>query len=130
MQTLKYMISMLFKCKDGFVLREDKIHYIKANKDGYALVYMRYAQEQPYAITLEDYALLVTVLLKDYEYQKFYMTSNGDVFSLEDIMIMGFDNEQNYHYVYIFDCKEENSDIFFIINEKDYNNILEICKNL
>ena len=42
----------------------------------------------------------------------------------------GFDNEQNYHYVYIFDCKEENSDIFFIINEKDYNNILEICKNL
>ena len=121
---------MLFRCKDGFVLREDKIHYIKANKDGYALVYMRYAQEQPYAITLEDYALLVTILLKDYEYQKFYMTSNGDVFSLEDIMIMGFDNEQNYHYVYIFDCKEENSDIFFIINEKDYNTILEICKNL
>ena len=78
------MISMLFKCKDGFVLREDKIHYIKANKDGYALVYMRYAQEQPYAITLEDYALLVTVLLKDYEYQKFYMTSNGDVFSLNN----------------------------------------------
>ena len=121
---------MLFKCKDGFVLREDKIHYIKASKDGYALVYMRYAQEQPYAITLEDYALLVTILLKDYEYQKFYMTSNGDVFSLKDIMIMGFDNAQNYHYVYIFDCKEENSDIFFIINEKDYNNILEICKNL
>ena len=91
---------------------------------------MRYAQEQPYAITLEDYALLVTVLLKDYEYQKFYMTSNGDVFSLNDIMIMGVDNEQNYYYVYIFDHKEENSDIFFIISEKDYNEILEICENL
>lgn len=126
MQNSKHIV-MLFKCKDGFVLREDKIHYIKANKDGYALVYMRYIQEQPYTITLEDYALLVATLLK--EYQNFYMTSNGDVFNLEDIMIMGFDNEQSYYYVYIFDCKEENSDIFFIINEKDYKEILKICKN-
>lgn len=118
---------MLFKCKDGFVLREDKIHYIRANKNGYALVYMRYVQEQPYTITLEDYTFLVAILLK--EYQNFYMTSNGDVFNLEDIMIMGFDDEQNYYYVYIFDCKEENSDIFFMINEKDYDKILEICKN-
>ena len=45
-------------------------------------------------------------------------------------MIMGFDDEQNYYYVYIFDYKEENSDIFFIISEKDYNEILKICKNL
>ena len=118
---------MLFKCKDGFVLREDKIHYIRANKNGYALVYMRYAQEQPYTITLEDYTFLVAILLK--EYQNFYMTSNGDVFNLEDIMIMGFDDEQNYYYVYIFDYKEENSDIFFIISEKDYDKILEICKD-
>lgn len=118
---------MLFRCKDGFVLREDKIHYIKANKAGYALVYMCYAQEQPYTITLEDYTLLVATLLK--ENQNFYMTSNGDVFNLYDIMIMGFDDEQNYYYVYIFDYKEENSDIFFIINEKDYKEILKICKN-
>ena len=121
---------MLFKCKDGFVLREEKIHYIKANKEGYALVYMRYGQEQPYTITLEDYTLLVTVLLSEYKAKNFYMTSNGDVFSLNDIMIMGVDNEQNYYYVYIFDYKEENSDIFFIISEKDYNEILEICENL
>ena len=119
---------MLFRCKDGFVLREDKIHYIKANKAGYALVYMCYVQEQPYTITLEDYTLLVATLLK--ENQNFYMTSNGDVFNLYDIMIMGFDDEQNYYYVYIFDYKEENSDIFFIISEKDYNEILKICKNL
>ena len=118
------MISMLFKCKDGFVLREDKIHYIRANKSGYALVYMRYDQEQPYTITLEDYTLLVAILLKDY--QNFYMTSKGDVFNLEDIMIMGFDNENNYYYAYIFDCKEESSDIFFVLTEEDYNKILEI----
>lgn len=121
------MISMLFKCKDGFVLREDKIHYIRANKSGYALVYMRYDQEQPYTITLEDYTLLVAILLKDY--QNFYMTSKGDVFNLEDIMIMGIDNEKNYYYVYIFNSKEENSDIFFVIEEKDYKRILTICKN-
>ena len=126
MQNSKHIV-MLFKCKDGFVLREDKIHYIKANKAGYALVYMCYEQEQPYTITLEDYTLLVATLLK--KYQNFYMTSNGDVFSLYDIMIMGFDNENNYYYVYIFDYKEENSDIFFIINEKDYKEILKICKN-
>lgn len=118
---------MLFKCKDGFVLREDKIHYIRANKDGYAFVYMRYNQEQPYTISLEDYTLLVATLLK--EYQNFYMTSNGDVFNIEDIMIMGYDNEQQCYYAYIFDNKEENSDIFFLISNKDYNNILEICRN-
>ena len=119
---------MLFKCKDGFVFREDKIHHIKANKKGYALVYMTYEQEEPYTITLSDYALLVAVLLK--EYQNFYMTSNGDVFNLEDIMMMGFDSEQNEYYVYIFDYKYESSDIFFIISKKDYGEILKICKNL
>lgn len=116
---------MLFRCKDNFVFREDKIHHIKANKDGYALVYMSYNQEEPYTITLEDYTLLVATLLK--EYQGFYMTSNGDVFNLDDIMIMGFDSEQNCYYVYIFDYEEKNSEIFFIINKKDYNSILKIC---
>lgn len=119
---------MLFKCKDGFVLREDKIHYIKANKNGYAMVYMRYNQEQPYTITLEDYTLLVAFLLK--EYIDFYMTSNGDVFSLMDIMMMGFDSEQNYYYVYIFNNKGEDSDRFFVINERDYQEILERCETL
>lgn len=116
---------MLFRCKDNFVFREDKIHHIKANKDGYALVYMSYNQEEPYTITLEDYTLLVATLLK--EYQGFYMTSNGDVFNLDDIMIMGFDSEQNCYYVYIFDYEEKNSEIFFIIDKKDYNSILKIC---
>ncbi len=116
---------MLFRCKDNFVFREDKVHHIKANKDGYALVYMSYNQEEPYTITLEDYTLLVATLLK--EYQGFYMTSNGDVFNLDDIMIMGFDSEQNCYYVYIFDYEEKNSEIFFIINKKDYNEILKIC---
>lgn len=119
---------MLFKCKDGFVFRDDKIHYIKADKNGYAFVYMSYEQEEPYTISLEDYTFIVATLLK--EYRNFYMTSNGDVFNIYDIMIMGFDSDQNQYYVYIFDYKEESSDIFFIINEKDYNNILEICEKL
>lgn len=116
---------MLFKCTDGFVFRVDKIHHIKANKNGYAFVYMSYNQEEPYTIILKDYTLLVATLLK--KYQNFYMTSNGDVFNLDDIMLMGFDSELNHYYVYIFDYKEESSDIFFIVNEKDYNLILEIC---
>lgn len=115
---------MLFKCKDGFVLREDKVYYIKLCEEGYALVYMSYDKETPYTINLEDYFLLATSILKKNE--NFYITHNGDIFNVKNIMIMGFDNENNYYYAYIFDCKEESSDIFFVLTEEDYNKILEI----
>ena len=87
---------MLFKCKDGFVLREDKVYYIKLCEEGYALVYMSYDKETPYTINLEDYFSLATSILKKNE--NFYITHNGDIFNVKNIMIMGFDDENNYYF--------------------------------
>ena len=58
----------------------------------------------------------VSVLMPVYTTNKNFETVQKD-----------FDNELNQYYVYIFAYKEESSDIFFIVNEKDYNLILEIC---
>lgn len=115
---------MLYKCKDKFTFRLDKIYYIKLNEEGYALVYMNYDGE-PYPISIEDYIYICSNLIQ--MNNKFFMTSKGDVFNIDDISLMGFDEDNNWYYAYIFD-KEECPNIFFIIDENDFNNILTLSE--
>ena len=115
---------MFFKCSDDFVLRTDQIHYITAGKDGICEVHLKFTKDYTYSISVLDYTSLVAKLLK--QNTGFYMTSNGDVFNIYDIMCMSKDDLTGKHYVYIFDADGKESDIDFEISKENLEEILNL----